>query len=274
MPSERQTLDKIYGPLLTEFQPYDLDEQSPTPLDGTQLTANGVPYVEGGRMLMNARLDQRLEELGIELKNMQYGAILEAMSAEHEMRIAQNAATMGRVHEVFMSDPSEISPEMADNIFLARMAGASLARIIKIIAKYPQIESIETIKYTKPLDPMNIARNRSIALAKLMQLQNNDEGFSFRLLTPEETRIARRSVPLGSLNDFGGVATKAPIAVASYEGTDLFLKERESYFFFPAAQRLGNNPQNIRTIKGENVNVQPIGFSHYLAVDDSNSLAA
>jgi len=93
-------------------------------------------------------------------------------------------------------------------------------------------------------------------------------------MTPEETRGGRRSVALGSLNELGTMATKAPIARASYDGIDLVLKERESYFLFPASQSLGSNPQNIRLIRGQPVNVQPIGFSHYLAVDDSNSLAA
>lgn len=272
--TEESVLNKIYGPLVPDSQPYSLNEQSPTPLDGEQLVSDGVPYVEGGRSLMIARLDQRLMDLGIELKDLQYGAIIEAMNTEHDMRIAQNKASMSRLHEVYIENPSEISLDMADNIFLARMASASLMSIIKIIAKYPQIASIETVKYTKPLDPINVARNRSIALAKLRQLQNGEEGFSFQLMTPEETRGGRRSVPLGSLNELGTMATKAPIARASYDGIDLVLKERESYFLFPASQSLGSNPPNIRLIRGQPVNVQPIGFSHYLAVDDSNSLAA
>lgn len=270
-PNEKLILGRIYGRIDAEVQPYDIDdnEQSPTPLDAESLFIHDFPYNSTAVPFMMSRLDQRLEELGVELPENYYNAIMAGIDTEHHERVRQNAVSLQTLIHAFLRDPSIIDFKLADSIYKSRIAGASLHDFVSILASNPKtnVEAIEIAKYTKPLDPEAITARRRMLIAMFMKLQNDNRDFSFRLLSPEEERETRRSVNLGEIGKIGNIAIKSAMAKMSFHGIDMTLKHRESFILLPSDLDLGNNPKNIRRIGNHEFNVQPEGYSIYGAVD-------
>lgn len=273
---EKLILERIHGPLHTDLQPYELNELSPTPLDASNLVASGAPYQSGALDLMVERMDSRLHELGVELPAGHYNGILVGIETEHTARVLQNGINRHQLVHAFLADPSSIGPALADSIYLARLAGASEQDLLDILASHPKtkITAIEQAKATFPLHPAKITEARYTTMARLYKLQRENREFSFRELSQEEQRATRRPVDLGELTSYGNLATKSAIARASFKGVNLTLKHRESFILLPPTLDLGNNPKNIRALKGELLNIQPVGFSNYWAVDGPSGQAS
>lgn len=269
--NEKLILGRIHGRIDAAVQPYDVNEneQSPTPLDAENLFVHDLTYNSTAVPFMMSRLDQRLEELGAELPDLQYNAIMAGIDTEHEERVRQNTVSLQKLVHAFLHDPSTVDFKLADSTYLSRIGGASLHDFVNILASNPRtgVEAIEVSKYTKPLDPEAITMRRRILIAKFMKLQNENRDFSFRLLSNEEERETRRSVDLGELGKMGNVAIKSAMARMSFNGIDMTLKHRESFILLPTSIDLGANPKNIQQVSNQEFNVQPIGYSIYGAVD-------
>jgi hypothetical protein len=276
-PEQKLILERIYGPISATLQPYELDAYSPTPLDAASLVIRPfgdyieVPYNQGVIELMLARLDSRLFALGVELPEDHYNAILMGIATEHEARVRQNAHNKTQLVQAFLNDPSSFNLTLADQIYLARMAGASQLDLVSVVASHPKtkISAIEQSKATFPLHAPKITEARHTVMAKLQRLQNENRNFEFRELSDKEQHDTRRFVDLGELQDYGNIAVKSAIAKASFRGVSLTLKHRESFIALPPDLNLGKNPANIKQFKGEVMNIQPVGFSNYWSVDEA-----
>ena len=271
--SQKIVLQQIYGPVHAETQPWVLDEQSPTPLDAENLMVSGASYNAAAVPFMVDRLSDRLDELGVELPERYYNAILMAMDQEHQERVRQNTASLQKLVWAFLRNPDAFDPALADSTYRARSGNAHLRDFLTILASYPQtgVQSIEVTKYTKPLDPRAITRQRHLGFSKFLMLQNQDPDFSFKPLSSEEERATRREVDLGELANLGNRATKSTVAHMAFQSIGMSLKLRESYSLLPADLDLGKNPRNIKKFGEIVLNVQPQGLSTYLAVDSSDT---
>jgi hypothetical protein len=277
-PEEKLILERIYGPVYTTLQPYEIDEYSPTPLDAASLEVRPfgdddltISYNEGVVELMQTRLDSRLLQLGVELPESHYNAILLGIATEHDARVRQSAQNKVQLVQAFLNDPSSFSLTLADRIYLARVAGASQLDLVSVVASHPKtkISAIEQSKATFPLHAPKITQARHTVMAKLQRLKNENREFEFRELSDKEQRDTRRFVDLGELQDYGNIAVKSAIAKASFRGVNLTLKHRESFIALPPSLNLGNNPANVKQYKGEVLNIQPVGFSNYWSVDEA-----
>lgn len=271
-PEQKIIHERLYGKIDTEYQPFDLDELSPTPLDPMNLASHGTNYVESAEILMQGRLDARLMDLGIELGPGPYEAMSLEIHTEHMMQVVHNNASLKRLQALFLSDPNSISPAMGDIIYLARLGAASPLSRLELLAAHPEMKSIEDMKFTQPLDSSAV-RNALMSYADtLRNISNQKNGVHLRLLPASEQTI--REVDVSQSAKPGIIVTKTTIAVATLKGVDMVLKKRDWYMAFPLEQGLGAAIPNILTYRAKKVNLQHCGTSTYWTTKESDDQEA
>jgi len=270
-PGQRIVKERIHGPIETERFPFELNELSPTPLDPLTLMTHGVTYVKGAEILMLGRFDDRLSEIGITLKQYQHDAIVNEIITEHILQVDKNDASLHRLYTLFLSDPTVILPETADLIYMARIGGSTTIGRLEILSRHPTMQSIEDMKYTKPLDMKSITLAKESYYKSLVAISRTHPDFCITLLKPHEQPIRR--VDVSKSADLGIVVTKKTIATATVNGVELLLKQRDSYFVFPLSQDLSESVMpNILTKEQERFNLQQISVSTYWTTKESEEL--
>ena len=271
-PEQKIVRERLYGKIDTEYQPFDLDDLSPTPLDPMNLSGHGSNYVEAAEMLMQGRLDARLLDLGIKIHPEYYDAMSLEIHTEHMMQVGHNDASLKRLQSLFLSDPSSISPEMADIIYLARLGAASPLSRLELLAAHPEMKSIEDMKFTQPLDGLAIREALTRYVGMLRSIAEQKNGVHLRLLPASKQTI--REVDVRESAKPGIIVTKTTIAEASLKGVEMLLKKRDWYFAFPPEQDLGGALPNIHTYRGKKANLQHNGTSTYWTTKESDEQEA
>lgn len=271
-PEQKIVRERLYGKIDTEYQPFDLDDLSPTPLDPMNLSGHGSNYVEAAEMLMQGRLDARLLDLGIEVHPEYYDAMSLEIHTEHMMQVGHNDASLKRLQALFLSDPTSISPEMADIIYLARLGAASPLSRLELLAAHPEMKSIEDMKFTQPLDGLAIREALTRYVHTLRGISNQKNGVHLRLLPASEQTI--REVDVSESAMPGIIVTKTTIAEATLKGVEMVLKKRDWYFAFPPEQELGGVLKSIHIYRGKKANLQHNGTSTYWTTKESDEQEA
>lgn len=267
-PEQKIIHERLYGKIDTEYQPFDLDELSPTPLDPMNLASHGTNYVESAEVLMQGRLDARLIDLGIELHPAYYDAISLEIHTEHMMQVVHNDASLKRLQALFLSDPNSITPGMADIIYLARLGAASPLSRLELLAAHPEMKSIEDMKFTQPLDGLAVRNALANYVDTLKGISNQKNGVHLRLLPASQQTI--HEVDVSQSAKPGIIVTKTTIAEATLKGIDMVLKKRDWYMAFPPERDLGAAIPNIRTYRAQKVNLQHCGTSTYWTTKKSD----
>jgi hypothetical protein len=267
-PEQKIVRERLYGKIDTENQPFDLDELSPTPLDPVNLSAHGNTYVEAAEILMQARLDVRLEEMGIDLPVEAYEAMSLEIHTEHMMQVVHNSESLKRLQALFLYDPSSISPKMADSIYLARLGAASPLSRLEVLAAHPEMKSIEDMKFTQPLDGLAVRSALAKYVGILKELSNQKNGVHLRMLPVSKQTI--REVDVSESARPGIIVTKTTIAEAALKGVSMVLKKRDWYMSFPPEQDLGPAIRNIHIYRGKKSNLQHCGMSAYWTTKESD----
>lgn len=267
-PEQKIVRERLFGRLDTELQPFEIDELSPTPLDPMNLYTVGINYVNSAEMFMQNRLDERIMELGIELGPGQYEALSLEIHTAHMLQVGHNAASLERLHALFLKDPTSITPEIADKIYLARLGASSVLSRLELLADNPEMESIEDMKFTKPLNAPEIKSSLNRYGKMLNELNKDKNGVQLRILPVSQQKI--RLVDVSGSAKPGILVTKTTIAEATVRGVEMVLKKRDWYFAFPAAQNLGNVIPSFHVIDGERVNLQYSGVSTYWTTKESD----
>jgi len=266
-PEQNEVIDLIKGPLYSEHLPYEIDDLSPTPLDPKKLMAHGTPYLLGAETYMFDQLSLRIEELDIEIDDYSHDAIAREISMQHQLQVTHNEKALRRIYSIFLRAPESIDMHSAELIYDARIGQSSSLRRMLLLANFPEMEAIEDMKLTSPLNFREILIGQLKYVQNLNSLNSPENGIVVRLLSTKEQNLRR--IDVSNTADPGIIALKKTIAEATVGGVELLLKQRESYVLFPTSKDLGEDcVKNIQVINGQRVNMQHVGISAYWTIKE------
>lgn len=255
-----------------ERQPYDLNVYSPTPLDPHRLRLHGPGYFMSARLYMDALLTDKQHE--INLPQHIRDDIWMEIQYEHVHRSDKSSDAMERLREV--ADPmSPVSPEVAELVMRARSGTATIGELAHLLALYPEMEAVEVMKYTQPLESRKMDMAHARFVYELHMAENTDtgiivetEGYLGKNLQP------RKNHPTVPSTVFIGKGVEAKVVI---DGVEMELVGRYSYYVpEPGDLSLAHIEPTVVAINGQQILMYPIAISKYLrlakpAVVDSNN---
>lgn len=145
--------DVFINELLIEHQPYELNVNSPTPLDPFHLKVNRTDYYTSAEVYMENRLMVAADEIG--LAEHHRDIIRNEIHHEHLLRSSRNNEAIRHIR--MSADPTQpVDPVTAELVLKARAGMITLEEAAYLLAAFPPNEDeedygIEFIKYTGPL---------------------------------------------------------------------------------------------------------------------------
>lgn len=143
--------DVFINELLIEQQPYDLNENSPTPLDPFHLKLHRTDYYTSAAHYMENRLMVAADKIG--LADHHRETILNEINHEHLLRSTRNNEAIKQIRASV--DPTQpVDPVTAELVLKARAGVITLEGAAYLLAAFsPKVKDIgiEVIKYTGPL---------------------------------------------------------------------------------------------------------------------------
>ena len=275
--------------LLVEHQPYEINENSPTPLDPWHLRMHKADYVPSASVYMENRLIIAADEIGLADEHREI--IMNEISHEHILRSNRNNEAMRRIRASV--DPDQpVDPVTAELILKARAGVATLEEAAYLLAAYPQAEGIEVMKYTGPLidridNPTPVVdrhMNKIIAGTKfdvaelqfadaLQQISQNQSG----IIVDTSTRMPQRprnSDGYGIRNVIVTKAKESDLYICSKDNEPIHIESVGRYsYYVPNApdEALRKVRPTVARINGKPVVMYPIALSKYLRVVKSTS---
>ena len=253
----------LYGPIEIQDQPYSRDLLSPTPIDPYDLVTHASNYSNGAQHYMEAMFTGRLEELGIELPAFHEEAIQAEIYASHSFQVQKNSGTILRLREKFMRDPKSVSLAQARAIYLERIGRGTSEQRLRIVAEHDDVDSIEDMKMTAPLDERKVMLGLNEYYGRLQAIAaKGDVDIDFIPANQQPIRM----IDVKKTAHPGTLVTKRTIAVAHINNKIIELRQKDSYVYIPTEVNLGTAVPVIRRIKDMEMNIQHVAVSSYWAV--------
>lgn len=267
---EKEVYSALFNPIELESQPFDKNELSPTPGDPYNVMTYSTQYYKAAELLMIGRFTDQSDLITNsdeeELKTIHRGlmAIELEILTQHELQCRHNNESIQRLQASFRRDPASFDPEMVPIILAVRSGEASTEDRIALLLKHPEMESIEDMKSTCPLDIKGYERTIEQYYRTFMELQFNTN-FDVAMIPTDERIITIKDVTESASNGIEVVKT------VLFEVTDgaiaLELVERKSFFIFPTRPQMRGISENIIKLSGKSpVNRQPISVSAYFRI--------
>lgn len=253
----------LNGPIHIQDQPYSRDILSPTPIDPFGLVTNSSHYPGGALHHMDGLFTERLYDLGVQLPSYHQEAIEAEIVASHEFQILKNSNSILRLREKYIQNSSSISVKQARAIYLERICQGSSEQRLRIVAEHNEVESIEDMKMTAPLDEVKVLLGLQQYYENLQAIATKND-IDIQFLPANQQPI--RMVDVEKTAHPGTVVTKRTIAVANVNDKIIDLKQKDSYVCLPTDMDLGSAVPVIRSINGLDVNIQHVAVSAYWAV--------
>lgn len=270
-------VDYVDCPIHTETLPFVIDPLSPTPLDPYTLRTSGAEYYGSALMLMNGRLDDTAQKSGLSSDSPAYMATAAEIETQHSLRSMKNSESLDRLRlEIFQRRTLgvEISKESQERILRARAATATMVDHIRLLEEFPQMEAIEAMKATFPLDMKAYTNAMKTFTGRLVSFQYTMPELNMR--SPCEDDAKPRYKDLSGSADDSVIVLKNVLKDLTYRGTDMQLVQRRSFIVLPTSLQLRKVTQNIIQLPNSSsaVNLQPIDTTAYLRVrgNESSSL--
>lgn len=142
----RRTSEVLTDLVVEDTAEYFAQPYQPTPLDPEYAVAN---YIDTAFDLMMERAESAADTNGLIEAPLDW--IRHEIAYEHGMRCDKNELRMQRLRHV-LGDQEFISEGMADIITRARAGQASISEYAALLASYPELDGLEVMKSTRPLD--------------------------------------------------------------------------------------------------------------------------
>lgn len=259
-----QTVEELlYLPITVDKFSFERDIIAPTPLDPFGLKVRDTDYQASVHTYLQLTLDQRLEELGIQLDEGIAEAIAKEISVAHIYQMSKNDESFHRLRGCYENGRIAVSREQAEAIYRERAGYGSSINRLRILSDFPEMESIEDMKLTAPLDEGKIIAGRQLYFNRLKLLANESDDFTFDFI-PEDEQIVR---PVNSQHTAppNVIVTKITPAIAMNKknGMVFELHQKDGYTLLPDSVDLGEAPFKEKIINGRTYKVQHIGISAY-----------
>ena len=261
--SDLSVEELLYGAIDIEDQPYSRDMLSPTPIDPYDLVTHGSSYPNGAMHYMEGMFTTRLDELGIELPPFHEEAILSEINMSHNFQVQKNSQSISCLREKFANNPHSFMLDQARAIYLERIGQGTSERRLRIVAEHDEVDSIEDMKITAPLDERKVLLGLKEYYTRLQAIAEKGD-VSIDFIPAHQQPI--RMIDVNKTAHPGTLVTKRTIAVAHINGKVIELRQKDSYVCIPADIDLGTAIPVIRRIKDMDMNIQHVAVSSYWAV--------
>lgn len=250
-----------------EKQPYDLNVYSPTPLDPHRIKLHGPGYFMSARLYMDALLTDKQAE--VNLPQHIRDDIWMEIQYEHVHRSDKSSDAMERLRGAYNPDDA-VHPYIAELVMRARSGTASIDQLAHLLALYPEMESVEVMKYTQPLESRKMDMAHARFVYELHMAENTapgiiveTEGYLGKNLQP------RKNHPTVPKTVFIGKGVEARVVI---DGVEMELVGRYSYYVpEPGDLSLVHIEPTVVTINNQQILMYPIAISKYLRLAKSSA---
>lgn len=183
-------------------QPFNINPDSPTPLDPYRLKITDGPfYDESARLFMEKKqldpmqqfdyeeedseeyrkkvdlwIAARLNDLEDEPSADTWASVSREIQTQHLLKERRNDAAL----ELLREDNRIVSPDEAERIMQVRAGVAQLPTMLRFLAVHPEIGGLELMKATRPLNPRAIWMARFAFMKTLGSLDEQDIAIELR----------------------------------------------------------------------------------------------
>jgi|GEM_PF-6699862 len=183
-------------------QPFEINQDSPTPLDPYRVRIkNGLQYDESARLFMEKRqlhpmqqfedeeededeyrekvaawIARRMKELEDEPNVDTWASVSREIQTQHLLKERRNDAAL----ELLREDKRVISPDEAERVMQVRAGVAPLPTMLRFLAGHPEIGGIELMKATRPFNLPAILMARFAFMKTLGSLDEPDIAIELR----------------------------------------------------------------------------------------------
>ena len=259
-----QTVEELlYLPITVDKFSFERDIIAPTPLDPYGLKVRESDYETSVHTYLRLTLDHRLDELGIQLEGYFDDAITEEISVAHIYQMSKNDESFHRLRQHYEKGQISVTREQAEAIYRERAGYGTSINRLRLLSDFPEMESIEDMKLTAPLDEGKIVAGRQLYFKRLERLANESDDFTFDFI-PEEEQIIRRVDASRTAKPNTIVTKRTPVIAMNKKNGMIFeLHQKDGYTLLPLDVDLGEAPCKQVDINGQTFNLQHIGISAY-----------
>ena len=211
---------------------------------------------------------ERLHEINqvARLPESIFREIAKEIKIEHSMRCEKNADRMIRLEEI-LGGYEVMSEQLAERIIRARIGEASTLEIAELISLFPELEGIEVMKATYPLDRFAMNEANNLYMKTMLK-----ESFVYpgTVQTPSDKGLmATKEIDVdGGVNTSRIKVVKSIEATITQNGVEMELIGRRSHVNLPG--ELHSLPK--RTKGGDILTWYPIASSKYLRLKREKSI--
>lgn len=258
-------LEMLHKKIIVPKHIFNDNPLSPTPADPHNVVdAEGNGYFSASRDMMTERFQKVAKEIGLD--DMARISILAEIETQHQLQCDKNAANYDKFCDILVESGYLLNDDMRAMITRIRSGEATSAERIILMSLFPEMEAIEDMKITAPLDAKAFKRAIRTYMAGLIRLNNHSSDIDLKLL-PQSEQEPR--VTYAHDNGKGRIAVaKAVIAEARVRNVVLEFVARGAYYYFPASTSLKGVAATLVNIPpdGETVNKQQISALIYIRV--------
>lgn len=267
---EKEIYAALYAPIELESQPFDENLLSPTPGDPYNVKTHSMSYYHAAEMLMLGRFKNRADLItnsdtaDVHTIMMGLDAIELEIITQHEHQCRRNNESTNRLQASFRHNTARFDPGMADVIRDVRSGVASTEERIALLIQHPEMDSIEDMKFTCPLDIKGYKSAMERYFRNFMELQHKSV-IDFTIIPKDEQEITTKDVTESAGK--GIEVCKTVLFEVTIDDVVLELVERKSFCVFPTSPQIRGITENIVKLTGKHpANRQPINVSAYFRV--------
>jgi len=261
--SERQLHHFMFDSIILPGWAHDTDPLSATPGDPySVMNEEFEAYYSPAFEYMMAILDHARDQYG--LTDEQYKIIKAEIRAQHDVQCNHNNESISRLHALFYREKGRFDAEIAERVRNVRAGSATSLDRVLLLKDFPEVDSIEDMKFTSPLDHDGHMTAKVSYAKQLMEFNGNQEaGFIVQMVPEQEQEVRPKKV-----SDADGEkikVVKVVIAKIYFADSDTVIEvvEKRSFYDF-------TNEENLHTLP-KGAPLQPISVSAYLRVERDRS---
>lgn len=267
---ERVVYRALFDPITLANKDLDSNPLVATAGDPNSIMMDAANYETTTSNYMMSKVDSARErvtntdESELTLIDTALLAVQDEIVVQHSRQCYRNNESIKRLKTLFLHDPSLFDLSISDIIYRVRSGEATSEERIVLLARHPEMDSIEDMKFTCPLDIKSYKKMMRTYLESLIELQHKSN-IEYSPIPQHEQKIEIKDT--SSTADANIAVIKVVIARIHVDGVMIELVERRSHYVFDSKPQLRGIADNIA--KGNNgsvYNTQPIAVSAYFRI--------
>lgn len=259
----------LTDPIDLEAWPYETGNViSPTPLDPHNVSRQGSPYVYDAFGFMFEKFKKRAAKMGLDDDSI-IEAITDEIGNRHLLQCERNEQSFYRLCQAIEDDPSRFTSELDSVIRRVRSGEASSEERIFLLATFPEIESIEDMKFSCAFEEDAYQAEMTKYTRSLVHGQFAPNSIYTLRSVPRGSGPQTRMKDVSDNASENTFVVKGEYAIIESKGVEMGLIERKSHYMLTDEMQLkGMKPRWINGANGKRVNLQTVLGATYLKVEN------